>query len=278
MRLKDRFKRLYRLESKPEVTVNERVVVEEGKWSFMWQWRRQLSGRLLGEFSLLTAAVEGDSSLGTGPRLWKCKVSGKNVFCTNIIAKKLDELILQNDGSATETLRNNIIPQKVGIFIWRALRKRIPVRDELVKKGMILDSLNCPMCNEVVETVDHALLSCKFAKDIWLGVYKWWGLSFPLNDNIDNILKGDGYIGSSGFKKKIWQVIVWTTGHFIWKNRNQQTFKDDCWAPPRVISEIQIKTFEWIISRSRIKSIDWHQWLLHPSSLCFPQVNNRDPG
>ena len=55
-------------------------------------------------------------------------------------------------------------------------------------RGVDLDSVRCPMCDEDVETEDHVFVSCKIAVDTWKEVAKWWKIpydsSFDLHDVI----------------------------------------------------------------------------------------------
>ncbi|XP_071718114.1 uncharacterized protein [Rutidosis leptorrhynchoides] len=59
-----------------------------------------------------------------------------------------------------ETLKNKAIPLKVDIFVWRVKLLRLPVRVELDKRGVDLDSILCPICKINLETVDHSLTQC----------------------------------------------------------------------------------------------------------------------
>ncbi|GJX76965.1 putative RNA-directed DNA polymerase [Tanacetum coccineum] len=79
-----------------------------------------------------------------------------------------------------KTSWNNIVPRKVNVFAWRASIGRIPVRVELDKKGIDLDSLLCPCCENVVESIDHALALCEKALGVWDRLFAWWGIG-PVN-------------------------------------------------------------------------------------------------
>ncbi|XP_071731784.1 uncharacterized protein [Rutidosis leptorrhynchoides] len=175
-------------------------------------------------------------------------------------------------------MRNNLIPQKIGIFIWRVVKGRIAVKTELEKRGIVLDTLLCPMCNNVPESIDHAILSCKTAQEVWEGIHKWWKINLPSHITLEELLGGSNYVNFSGKISKIWQAITWSASYIIWKNRNQKVFKNDSWSSSKIICEVQVKTYEWISNRSRNIHKDWLHWLLDPINLGFPDINNRDPG
>ncbi|XP_071718294.1 uncharacterized protein [Rutidosis leptorrhynchoides] len=211
LRLKDRFPRLYRIEANKNALVRDRVKHEDGIWSFSWLWSRGLTGRLFGELENLILLVQSCTSIEQGNGSWVCKLENSGVYKSRIMAAKLDELILAGYGSTTGTLRNKLIPQKVGLFIWRVLRERIPARIELDKRGVDLDSVLCPLCRNFPESVEHAMISCKFVMEIWNGIYRWWGRNVPNNANIGNMFMGDGGSGFSCISKVIWQAVEWVT-------------------------------------------------------------------
>ena len=47
---------------------------------------------------------------------------------------------------------NVLLPRKVNIFIWRLLYDRLPLRTNLVTKGIDDPSILCPLCCSNVET------------------------------------------------------------------------------------------------------------------------------
>lgn len=66
----------------------------------------------------------------------------------------------EGKGNVVETRWHKMIPRKVCIFIWRARLGRIPSRSVLERMGIDFDSVLCPRCGEMPETVNHALVGC----------------------------------------------------------------------------------------------------------------------
>ncbi|XP_071704650.1 uncharacterized protein [Rutidosis leptorrhynchoides] len=150
-----------------------------------------------------------------------------------------------------ETLRNNFIPKKVEIFIWRSRKKRIPTLVELDKRGIDLHSVRCPLCDDEVESVDLALLFCKEVFGIWEKVFKWWGLNVFSSASLFEILQGSSIGNMTTLGSKIWQAVLWSCCYLIWWNRNQMVFNKKCWTTPVALCEIQLKAFEWIGKRCK---------------------------
>ncbi|XP_071740474.1 uncharacterized protein [Rutidosis leptorrhynchoides] len=173
------------------------------------------------------------------------------------MANKIDSIILPRTNVGNATIRNNLIPQKVGIFVWRVLNGRIAVKVELAKRGIDSGSLLCPICKDTPESIDHALLSCKLSNEVWTGIHKWWKINMPAGFDLKMALASTNYSSLPTRSWKTWQAIMWTTSYMLWKNSNQKVFNDDSWCSAKIISEIQVKTFEWIGNRSRKLHKDW---------------------
>lgn len=51
------------------------------------------------------------------------------------------------------------------------------MRVQLDRRGIDIPSLLCPMCNECIESIDHALVRCRVSNMIWERVFDWWGIA-----------------------------------------------------------------------------------------------------
>ncbi|XP_071713273.1 uncharacterized protein [Rutidosis leptorrhynchoides] len=196
---------------------------------------------------------------------WTWSLSSNGRFAVKLLSGAIDEQILPNISIPIETLRNNLVPKKVEIFVWRALKRRLPVRMELDKKGIDLHSVRCPICDDDMETVEHSLIFCKHSLDLWNRVFEWWHLGNFSNLSINEILRGNSSTQMSNFGNKIWQAVEWVCAYYIWKNRNNKVFRDKCWNTPVALSEIQVKSFDWISNRSKGRNLEWLTWLSNPS-------------
>jgi hypothetical protein len=57
-------------------------------------------------------------------------------------------------------------PRKISMFLWRLGHNSLPVKMNLRRRGLDLDTL-CPMCHRLDEDCGHIFLKCKFAKSVW---------------------------------------------------------------------------------------------------------------
>lgn len=100
--------------------------------------------------------------------------------------------ILQSEGVGQATMPTKLISLKIGVFACRATKKRLPVREELNKRGIDLHNMLCPCCNEGVESINHAMILCKEAWEVWEQIYKWWKIGAVNICNIGDIFNVSG--------------------------------------------------------------------------------------
>ncbi|XP_071695221.1 uncharacterized protein [Rutidosis leptorrhynchoides] len=265
-KLCNRFQRLYRLEVSKDAAVCDRISVEGDSVNHNWNWIRVPTGRTFDEWQ---AVLELTSRVKLDPNSedkWAWSLNSDNRLTVKSLAALIDDQVLAVNNVAGETMRNRLVPKKIEIFTWRVCKKRIPVKTELDKRGIDLHSIRCPICDESLETIDHALIFCKQSMDLWSRIFRWWGFGNFSNLSGNEILRGNGPTQSSRYGKLIWQAVEWVTTYHIWKNRNNKVFNDKIWNVPVAFNEIQTKSFEWIANRAKPKhKIEWLDWINNPS-------------
>ncbi|XP_071715102.1 uncharacterized protein [Rutidosis leptorrhynchoides] len=192
-------------------------------------------------FNFTTKRVsQKDQSLDS----WVWRLVSNGVFSTKKLSSLIDEKLHSDSRTQDATLKNNLVPSKVEIFIWRVLKRRIPVRTELDKRGIDLDTVRCPLCDDDVETTEHSMIFCRHSMEIWDKVYKWWKLGSFANFSLNEAFHGKNNRPLSFLGSKIWQAMEWTCGDLIWKNRNRKVFSNLCWNGPSGLMEIQLVSFD----------------------------------
>ncbi|XP_071686901.1 uncharacterized protein [Rutidosis leptorrhynchoides] len=147
--LKDKFGRLYNLDRNKDALVMNRWFKDEfGNIMFSWEWSRNSRGRMAGEFQNLSNLVHGFRFTDGTRDKWSCNLFQNGSFTVLHLSKMIDEKLLGPRIGAECTDRVNIIPKKIGLLVWRAKQNRIPVRIELDKRGIDLDSVRCPVCTK----------------------------------------------------------------------------------------------------------------------------------
>ena len=64
---------------------------------------------------------------------------------------------------------------------------------------------------------------------------------------------------------ELWQTVIWTSDYYIWKEMNSRVFKKKVSSTNKIVQDIQLKSFEWIVRRSKKKQeMNWQHWLFDP--------------
>ncbi|XP_071741069.1 uncharacterized protein [Rutidosis leptorrhynchoides] len=194
---------------------------------------------------------------------WRWNLNSEGIYTVKDCSVLVDKVILPRAVNSIESLRNGLVPKKVEVFIWRARLGRIPVRFELDKRGIDLNSVRCPICDDDIETMEHILFSCQVAKDIWAKVLKWWGYNSAIF-GFEDIFNGTFGCVAQDHKKNQWQAVSWVVCYILWKNRNAKVFKNKLETVPSLFSEVQVLSYDWISRRCKGHIMDWLQWFSHP--------------
>ncbi|GJQ97360.1 putative RNA-directed DNA polymerase, eukaryota, reverse transcriptase zinc-binding domain protein [Tanacetum coccineum] len=264
VRLKDRFPRLYELEREKNVLVSGRGQWAEGKWRWIWDWRREPRGRGEGEWMELLNCLTNVIMSPTCRDTWKWNLSDDGDFTVKELTAIIQDQSTIERQSNRETIWNRLVPRKINVFVWRATKGRLPVRVELEKCGIDLNTMLCPRCDDQIETVNHGLVLCKEAMKLWEKIYIWWGLGMLDKFSAKDILQHPGFSSISKSSKMLWSVVIWVTSYFIWKNRNMQVFKGKSEHVDKLFQEIQVKCFEWVSRRSTNGALRWQEWVQRP--------------
>lgn len=141
------------------------------------------------------------------------------------LSRLVDNKSLKIDLGEHETILCNLVPKKVNVFVWRAMKRRLLVRVELDRRGIDLHSILCPCCDVETESVEHCLVLCKVARSVWEEIFKWWKIDRVNVLSTNEILRCEDGVSSRIGKNDLWQIVTWTTCYFIRKHRNERVLR-----------------------------------------------------
>ncbi|GKB03316.1 RNA-directed DNA polymerase, eukaryota, reverse transcriptase zinc-binding domain protein [Tanacetum coccineum] len=139
---------------------------------FNWAWRRE--PRTFPELEELTNLMSLVSQLHLSDKddAWECIIDDSGGFTVKGMRSYITSMYAYVPSPTTRW--NIAIPLKININTWRVLNGRLETRSNLDHRGIDLDSVRCPLCDDDIETEEHLFIHCKVAKEIWLDVLKWW--------------------------------------------------------------------------------------------------------
>ena len=102
----------------------------------------------------------------------------------------------------------------------------------------------CCMCKNTNETVNHLLLHCLIARQIWGFVFQFVGINWVLPSHVSKVLGGWwNWLGRrcSGVWNLIPSCLMWT----IWRERNKRTFENQETLVAKIIEIFFVSLYDW---------------------------------
>nr|GEX70510.1 reverse transcriptase domain, reverse transcriptase zinc-binding domain protein [Tanacetum cinerariifolium] len=116
---------------------------------------------------------------------WECLIDPSRNFMVKGMRNAITNTSMPSNPSLTRW--NKLVPIKVNIASWRIENRRIPTQVNLDLRGIDLHSVRCSNCDEDLETEEHLLVNCTFAKNTWLEIIKWWNIRDVHMDNLNDV-------------------------------------------------------------------------------------------
>ncbi|GJS50520.1 RNA-directed DNA polymerase, eukaryota [Tanacetum coccineum] len=251
-----KFPRLYALDINKECTVADKMVA-----SFTSSFRREVRG---GAESLqLTQILDllGTVILSNMEDRWIWDLNGDGEFCVKDVRNLLDVTFLPKADSPTRWIKT--IPIKVNIFAWKVSLDRLPTRSNLARRGVLVPSSSCLICNVSDEDLAHLLFRCDLAIEVTRLVYRWWNLVWIPLDSYISWLSWIKALRMNSRSKSVLEGVFYTAWWSIWSYRNQILFSAKKPRKEVLFDDIVMRSFTWCIARSK-NTFRWDSWLQHP--------------
>lgn len=115
-------------------------------------------------------------------------------------------------------------PKKIQIFLWKAMRNRLPTRQYLTFSRQHLND-HCPICN-TQETTIHILHGCLWAKEVWGQPSRLLPLSF-FHMTLQAWLQSNATaVGAIMHQQLPWNIYFHFLCWNLWLARNERIFKN----------------------------------------------------
>ncbi|XP_041027656.1 uncharacterized protein LOC121267709 [Juglans microcarpa x Juglans regia] len=97
-------------------------------------------------------------------------------------------------------------PPKAAFFVWTAALRKILTMDNLRRRGLIITDWCC-MCRNSGETIDHLLLHCDFARDIWTYLFSNLGVTWVMPGTVVELLASWRGITGTPQIVAVWKMV-----------------------------------------------------------------------
>jgi hypothetical protein len=78
-------------------------------------------------------------------------------------------------------------PSRVAFFVWTADLRKILTFDNLRKRDMVVVEWCC-ICNKSGEFIDHLLIHCEVARELWSSILNLFGVNWVIPRRMSDLL------------------------------------------------------------------------------------------
>jgi len=139
----------------------------------------------------------------------------------------------------------NIAPLAI-VCAWRIFLDRLPTRFNLERRGMQLGNVQCPMCQEEVETTQHLFNTCKVAHKVWNHCKRWVGNVAVRHEFVFVHFQSFYLIGQRQSVNRVWKGMWLAIVSEIWNHKNKVVFKGRMVDAEKIFSLAKLKGWLWI--------------------------------
>ncbi|XP_058766558.1 uncharacterized protein LOC131640167 [Vicia villosa] len=141
------------------------------------------------------------------------------------------------------------VPFKIKAFGWRFFVNRLPFKDLLLVRGIVLsqDNLKCVFCGIVPENREHSFLNCKVVEVVWRDISCWIGKPWRVMEDECKKCFMDWYSFCKKKKVKVGKFgVVWlATIWILWITGNGICFRNEGWDVNNTIWKIKSLIWKW---------------------------------
>jgi hypothetical protein len=271
----DRFPRLFSISTQKEASVEEvrNQTSVSGDWRLEWrrrffEWEKLLFNDLLEIINTAIFSSEEEDR-------WVWMPEGGAVFTVKSAYRilsafsVLDSAAGQWNMSVFNAIWKCPAPSKVSGFVWQLLHGRIPTRNNLVVRGILVANgdVACGLCGEALETELHLFLYCEIATLVWMEIFSWLDVPFYLPHNLFSILHFFMEVGSKKGRKgmiMITAAVLWT----LWRCRNAVLFDNGTGTVSELVEAVKVLSWKWWMSRRNPAPCMFYEWRAEPR-LCM---------
>ncbi|GKC38445.1 RNA-directed DNA polymerase, eukaryota [Tanacetum coccineum] len=192
---------------------------------------------------------------------WVWKLEGTGVFSVASARRLFDELRLPNLGMETRWIK--CVPIKINVLAWKIWRDALPTRFNISRRGIDIQNISCPICDNAIESSEHLFFRCSLIRDIGKKIMRWWNLDFEETNSYDEWKSWlvSRRMGSN--LKNMFEGVWYTLWWYVWNHRNKILFDEITPVKSMIFDNVISSSFHWCKSRSKA-SFGWNEWLKNP--------------
>ena len=146
---------------------------------------------------------------------------------------------------------------------WRVLLGRIPTRECLSRRGVIMNTNLCVVCQTKEESCQHIFIERVVAQRVWSLWFRWIGIVFVQHKAILTHFESFYLSQLSSRQNLLWKGVWATIVTCIWEQRNFVVFNQGV-VDVEIFQMVQLKTWLWLKHMGHSFSYSFAYWMLNP--------------
>ncbi|GKC79814.1 RNA-directed DNA polymerase, eukaryota, reverse transcriptase zinc-binding domain protein [Tanacetum coccineum] len=118
--------------------------------------------------------IDVASKLSHGGLEFSFRRSGE--FSVSSVRKIIDATLLPKGTTKTRWIK--MVSIKINVHAWKVKHDCLPTRFNISRRGMEIESILCPMCDNAVESSRHLFFSCRFISELMRKITRWWDMDY----------------------------------------------------------------------------------------------------
>ena len=138
------------------------------------------------------------------------------------------------------------VPPRVAFFSWSASLGKILTIDNLHKRHVIVLDW-CYMCKRCEKLVDHLLLHCSIASELWSLVFCLFGIQWVMPHTVLELFEVWQWKFAQHHHIDVWRLVPHYLIWCIWRERNARSCEGCEHSLPEIKSFFLHTLFEWSV-------------------------------
>jgi len=209
---------LYSIARHKDARVADNLFVQDGvtQWNVVQNWKVKM---VLSLFERLYSIQVRDGEEDW--LVWSPSKGGQ------FEVKSFYEVLIRQDGPSFPWKRIWCVkaPSKVAFFVWTATLGKILTHDNLRKRNVLVVEWCC-MCKKSGESIDHLLLHCEVACNLWNYILTLFGVQWVMPRKVLELFTCWGDSFRCDPTKEVWLLVPLCLMWCLWHKRDARLFED----------------------------------------------------
>ena len=127
---------------------------------------------------------------------------------------------------------------------------RLPTHSSLDHRGIDIESLLCPCCNNNVEDSNRVFFTCNVALELWNRIALWLDLYIPEFVNMADMFQWIDEHGGGSKQRRILNTICVTLIWILWMYWNSVVFDGSRIKKHKLFDLVVLFSYNWLCNRN----------------------------